>query len=44
MFKALQDVTEELRLLRNPDGSKESPARTCHQIKENKPNANDGNG
>lgn len=43
VFKALQDITEELRKLKFPDGSKESPARTCQQIKKNNPDAQDGN-
>ena len=42
VFKALQDITEELRKLKFPDGSKESPARTCQQIKKNNPDAQDG--
>lgn len=42
VFKALKDITEELRKLKFPDGSKEAPARTCQQIKKNKPDAEDG--
>lgn len=41
-IKALKDVEEEIKKLRDPTGTKDAPGRTCHDLLKNNPEITDG--
>jgi collagen type V/XI/XXIV/XXVII alpha len=42
VFKALEEVTLQIEKIRNPTGERDSPARTCENLRLHNPDIKDG--